>query len=733
MQKIISNKALAYETLLKKHRGLIQMGIKLPIRDVKALSLVYTPGVAASCLEIQKDNLNANKYTNKLNGMLIVTDSSAGNFKRPNWHDLAATPYLEGISALYKKVANIDCYPIIIDSKELRTGEELAETIHCIMPGFSAVEFYNVDENRMIEYRKASEMLSKDKGTTDTPFITVNSVNKQLTKTNVNINLIYAAALRVALDTQAYTNLNDLVNHLIEYTNSTNNTNNTNKTTNTENLTVHERMEILIAVAYEYIDSNKMITLTNMDYNINSEKLSKEYVLNKYDRFLTEGNNGWTTKFPKNYFSNKNTCDINSLLLHYRHKGIVSSELKVPFQSVHNMMNLANFENFEYITQKIIEDPSLAKELTCHGNLGAIVSNGTAVLGLGNIGALAGLPVMEGKSVLFKMYGGVDIIPMVINERDKLKLVNAVRRISPIFSIFNLEDIKAPDCFLIESLLNEMSDFPVFHDDQHGTGIVTLAGVMNAIKLTKKDISKCKIVMNGAGAAGLSVTELLLTWGSSNFIVCDTVGALYKGRVQNMNEFKERLALMTNQNSDKGTLKDVIKGADIFIGLSKPKMLNKEMVESMNKNPIIFALANPEPEIYPNEAKEAGAYIVATGRSDFPNQINNSLAFPGLFRAAIDIRARDINIRMKIAAARGIAELVKEEELTPNYIMPNAMDTRVPAIVAKSVAQECEELGLIRNKKMTPELVEENIESWFHEGELRNFEYMEDSDYEWKI
>lgn len=716
-----------YEHLMKKYVGLFGMGVKLPIRDIKALSLVYSPGVASSCLEIQPNIDNSYKYTNKLNSMLLVTDASAGNFKRDSWPDVAAVPYLEGISTIYKKLVNIDCYPLIIKQNEIKSGEELNDLINKIMPAYSAIEFYNMDPNLIKDFHKCREQTEKDiheknKSNPNTYlshfFASVSSVDKHLLqaiheekKIPVNINLIYSAALRVALDTQSYINLNELIEELKVFV--------AKELTDPSSTRVYSTVERLISYCYDYLEKKNCINYDISKYYVKEFTLDKEAILHKYERFITEGENGWVCDFPNDYVTTKYDLNTNSLLLHLRHKGVTCSRTKIPFQSVEEMLRLLHFDNFEKITKKIQVNPMIAKELTTHGNLGAIITNGTAILGLGNIGALAGLPVMEGKSILFKLFGGVDIVPFCIDETDPKKLVRYCELISPIFSIINLEDIKSPECFYVEPELDKKADFAVFHDDQHGTAIVSLAGLINSLKLLNKKIEDIKVVMNGAGAAGLSVAQLLITYGVKHFIVCDTKGAIYKDRKENMNEFKAKMAAITNQDQVKGKLVDVIKDADLFIGLSQGGELTKDMVRSMAKDPIIFALANPIPEIYPHEAFEAGAAIVATGRSDFPNQINNSMAFPGIFRAAVDINASTITMSMKIAAAEGIAHSIPDTLLRKERIVPNSMDTLVAMTVAKSVAKVAEKEGLIRKKDVTAETVMENIDAWFHEGELR--------------
>jgi len=328
-------------------------------------------------------------------------------------------------------------------------------------------------------------------------------------------------------------------------------------------------------------------------------------------------------------------------------------------------------------------------------NLVAVVTDGTAVLGLGDIGPEAAMPVMEGKCVLFKSFGNVDAFPICIRSKDVDTIVNTVKMIAGSFGGINLEDISAPRCFEIERRLKQECDIPIFHDDQHGTAVVTLAAMINALKICGKDIRDIEVVINGSGAAGIAVTRLLMSMGLKKVILCDTKGAIFKGR-EGLNPEKELMAETTNPGMKKGSLRDVIKGADVFIGLSGPGLVDEEMVRSMAKDPIIFAMANPVPEIMPERALSAGAKVVGTGRSDFPNQINNVLAFPGIFRGALDVRASDINDEMKIAAARAIAGLISDEELEPGYILPAPFDKRVGPAVAAAVADAARKTGVAR-------------------------------------
>lgn len=344
---------------------------------------------------------------------------------------------------------------------------------------------------------------------------------------------------------------------------------------------------------------------------------------------------------------------------------------------------------------EIQKDYNKSFELTRRWNLIGVITDGSAVLGLGNIGPEAGMPVMEGKCVLFKEFAGVDAFPICIRSNDVDEIVDTIYRISGSFGGINLEDIAAPRCFEIEKKLKEKCDIPVFHDDQHGTAIVVAAAMLNALKIAKKDISKIKCVINGAGAAGTAIGEHLLKLGVKNLVMCDKFGAIAKGMLE-LSDAHKALAEKTNPNLEQGTLVDVIKGADVFIGVSAPKMLTPQMVSTMAEKSIVFAMANPTPEIMPDEAKQGGAFIVGTGRSDFPNQINNVLAFPGIFRGALDVRASDINDEMKMAASYAIASLVADDELTPEYILPKAFDNRIATTVAKAVAQAAKDSGVAR-------------------------------------
>lgn len=384
-----------------------------------------------------------------------------------------------------------------------------------------------------------------------------------------------------------------------------------------------------------------------------------------------------------------------SLAFHYEKKGKLEVVSTVSVSSEKDL-SLAYTPGVAKPCLEIQKDVEKSYELTRRHNMCLVVTDGTAVLGLGDIGPEAGMPVMEGKCVLFKEFGDVDAFPLCIKSKDVDEIVRTIYLISGSFGGINLEDIAAPRCFEIEERLKELCDIPVFHDDQHGTAVITLAGLINALKVAGKKKEEVRIVVNGAGAAATSITKLLLNYGFPDITMCDWTGAIYEGRQAGMNPVKEEMAKVTNLKKQEGKLETVIKGADIFIGVSSPGVLTAEMVKTMAQNAVIFACANPTPEIFPEDAKAGGAAVVATGRSDFPNQINNVLAFPGIFRGAFDVRASKINEEMKMAAAKALAELITPEELHADYIIPAAFDRRVGGAVAKAVAQAARDTKVAR-------------------------------------
>ena len=384
-----------------------------------------------------------------------------------------------------------------------------------------------------------------------------------------------------------------------------------------------------------------------------------------------------------------------SLEKHAEWKGKIEVTVRAPVDSS-EALSLAYTPGVATPCLEIQKNPGKSYELTRRWNMVAVITDGTAVLGLGDIGPEASMPVMEGKCALFKAFGDVDAVPICIDSKNVDEIVETVRLISKSFGGVNLEDISAPRCFEIEKRLKACTDIPIFHDDQHGTAVITLAGLTNALKLVGKELGEVHIVLNGAGAAATAITRLLITAGASDVTLCDRGGAIWNGREEHMNPAKQEIAAITNPLRRKGTLAEVLKGADVFIGVSAPGVLTTEMVKTMNRDAIVFACANPTPEIFPDDAKAGGAAVVSTGRSDYPNQVNNVLCFPGIFRGALDVRASDINDAMKLAAAKALADLVSESELCADYILPKAFDPRVRDAVAAATAQAARESGVAR-------------------------------------
>ncbi len=450
---------------------------------------------------------------------------------------------------------------------------------------------------------------------------------------------------------------------------------------------------------------------------INKIDVSPENISERLFNFLYEG----TTENKDMKFKLLEHGDVykESVLLHKKHTGIIEVNNKVPikdrylFNVVYSPKNVSEACNIIYKNKELIYD------YTCKSNLVAVVSDGSAVLGLGNIGARAAMPVMEGKALLFKTFGGVEAFPICINTQEPDEIIRVVESISVNFGGINLEDISAPRCFYVENQLKKKLDIPVFHDDQHGTAVIVLAGLKNALKIVNKKIENVKIVVNGAGAGATAVSKLIIKAGAKNLIMCDTKGAIFQGRTLGMNAMKEEMSRITNPNKEKGSVHEVLKGADVFIGLSKGNLLVKDDIKKMNKDAIVFGLANPTPEILPDEAKAGGARIVATGRSDFPNQVNNCLAFPGIFRGALDVRAKEINDNMKLAAAYAISSLA-EKSLSPDYILPDGLNLKVPVKVASAVAKTAMETGVAR-LKINIEDIEMKLQEFLYEKGLLEY------------
>ena len=712
------------EEILKKNHGLFDIKIKVAIRDSEGLSLAYTPGVATPCLEIQKDLSRGYELTNKANSILVLTDSSKfGNPQdkkcfltkkdiKGKWNNNAPMIYLETFTFYYKYSTNIDAYPMILDLSLIKDAEILLDTINAVSLSFSGVELFGVCPKRLEEFKKLFENLEKKP---EYAFIDGNKkieIDEILAtkKTLLTSNSIFAAIWRVALDCHIFGDLEKILNYIIDEIKN-------DKIDLTKDEDYECDLTQIIEKATDFVFNEKLENHNYDKYNWRKLALNKDYIIKKINYFFTYGSKAWVEDMPKGYFMHKHSIPENSVLLHSRNRGVIEIGPKLRFNP-EKFKNLFKWEHLDAIAEIIVDEPNLVFDYTCKNNYGGIVTNGTAILGLGDIGALAGMPVMEGKSVLFKYFGGTNICPVCIQEKNVDKIISYVQRIAPSFAIINLEDIKGPDCFTIENKLIETVDCPIFHDDQHGTACVVLAGLINATKLRGSKPEEMKIVMNGAGAAGIAVSSLLIHYGYKNFIVCDTKGSIYKGRKEGMNPFKEKIAEITNKDCIQGKINDIIKGADVVIGLSGPNTISKEAVKLMNPKPIVFALANPTPEIFPDDAYEAGAYIVATGRSDFPNQINNSVVFPGLFRATIDTRAPKITMEMKIAAGEAIANLVSPKELRTDYIMPSALNVSTSVLVATDVAKLVIKKGLTKKRNINIDKLRENIHSFFIDEKL---------------
>jgi malate dehydrogenase (oxaloacetate-decarboxylating) len=437
-------------------------------------------------------------------------------------------------------------------------------------------------------------------------------------------------------------------------------------------------------------------------------------VADETERFLYEGH---FTVPPKS--ERPMTFQEESLELHRRYRGVVGVRAKVPVKD-RNILKLLYLPAGEAAASRLIaEDPLKAYDITCKSNLVAVVTDGSAVLGLGNIGARAALPVMEGKCVLFQTFGGVEAYPICVGTQEPEEFISVVKALAPSFGGINLEDIAAPRCFAIEQELSQTLDIPVFHDDQHGTAVVVLAALINALKVVGKQMSQVRVLVSGAGAAAIAVTRMLVAAGVRDIVLCDRIGAIHMDREEGMNPIKQEMAGVTNPRGVRGSIPEVLEGRDVFLGLSVPGLLSSEMVRSMAKESIVFAMANPDPEITPQEALKAGARVVATGRSDFPNQVNNCLGFPGIFRGALDVMATSINEAMKLAAAWALAEAVPEKELRPEFVIPDSMNLHVPPRVAAAVARAAMETGVAR-KTVDPEIILRRTHQYVLEGGVLN-------------
>jgi malate dehydrogenase (oxaloacetate-decarboxylating) len=824
-----------------KHRGLIGITPKLPIKDTATLSWVYTPGVAKPCLEIEKNHLASFDYTMRGNTIAIITDGSSV-YGLGDVGPYAALPMLEAKSVFHKNFAGIDGFPIAINTTDV---DEFVEIVRYLSPTFGGFHLEDISSPRcfaITERLKRAVSLpilhADQHGSATAVFAALLNalkiVDKKLENLSIVINGAGAAGIATAkmLKQVGVGDVKVLDRHGAIYYRRTQGLNyiksEVARMTNPEDkkgdlAEMIRGVDVFIGFSEAGVLTQDMIrsmakdaiifalalpepeisyqaakdagarvvatSLSNASNQLNSslvfpgvfrgaldvratdinhamlcaaahamadlvdgEHLSQDIILpepldyrvpakiasavaraamdtqvaqvpvlpesieEKVMNFVYEGSNAWVEDIPSEALAGKTNDEI-SLINHKRYHGVIETVSYVPIRDNYIYNCIYSQPEAAKPCEVIRDNPDMAYDMTLKNNLVAIVTDGSAVLGLGNIGPGAGLPVMEGKAVLFKTFGGVEAFPICLRTQEIDEIVETVKKIAPVFGGINLEDIAAPRCFEIEKRLTEELDIPVFHDDQHGTAVVVLAALFNAIKVADKKMSDLRIVVNGAGAAALSVSKLLLKAGVQDIIICDTTGVIYKGREKGMNPFKRDIAEITNLSDERGDLQSVVRGADMFLGLSVPGMLTQDMVRSMASDPIIFALANPIPEIMPDEAYAAGAKVMATGRSDFPNQVNNSLAFPGIFRGALDVRAREINDDMKIAAAVAIADLITPEQLHAGTIIPAALDFRVPPAVASSVAKAAVETGVAR-RPMDPTEVAKQLNHFISEGML---------------
>ena len=613
--------------------------------------------------------------TNKANSMFVMTDSSGfSDYDPSTWNQDQVIPYLEAKTLYYKCKADIDCYPLVLDHLTTKSAQDIYNILDNMSSAYIACELFKILPERLEDLKKLLAKKPIDLTIImDEQRHLISDKLRTLQCCEVSEKFVISAIMRALMDSRVYGIVpNDLQSYCLD--------------------DINKKFTVCDTAQYLKI----LIHLNQAAARYCADKFGRDEVESTTKRlkdFLVYGS---TYREFNSHIYIDNTNDDNALYLHQQFKGVVECKPTIQMLDPRHLDKVLSDENLAKVSRKIKNDPSSAEFLTCKKNFCAIITDGSAVLGFGNIGGLAGLPVMEGKSVLLKEFGNANVMPICFKEQDKHKVAEMVCQISPIFGAINLEDIAGPNCFYIENYCKENTSCPIFHDDQHGTAVVVLAALTNALKVINRNLNEVRIIINGSGAAGISICELLLKNGSKNIICVDSKGAIYRGREENMNDQKIKISNVTNQDDEKGSLDEVIKGSHVFIGVSVAGALKADMVYKMAQHPIIFALANPVPEIMPEEAKGAGAFIVATGRSDFPNQVNNSLAFPGIFRAILDIRATEVSLEMKIAAANAISNMVPANHLNPNRIMPDPLDYELPVLVATAVAKCAIEQGLIK-------------------------------------
>ena len=645
--------------------GLIGVSPRMPVQDNYALSIIYTPGVAEPCKEIADDEAASYTYTWRSNALAVVGP------------DEASLPRLEAAAAALKLLAGIDAVPLVVAASG---PGETASAVRLIAPTFGGAWLLGIegtDAERVIE-----ELTGLD--------IPVIPAPRDGDDCLADV-AAYPGLIRAILDLKVAV----LDERLVEEAAAE---------AGRAEFSFGSAVRVARAVAEKAVELG--LAANDAPTPDAVEARLAEYVEGGRLRPFRPVEDWLAAPSPKEAALRLHASLMGTLAMHPK----VAPRDPARFASILSSAGQAE--------AAIRACPEEAERLTAKANTVAVVTDGSAVLGLGDIGAAAALPVMLGKSVLFKTFGGCDAVPICIDTRDPAEIIGVVEAIAPSFAGVNLEDISAPRCFEIEDALKERLDCFVFHDDQHGTAVITLAGLLNAARLCGKTLDELTVTFNGAGAAGIAVSKLLLAAGVQDVILCDREGAIYKGRSKNMNPMKEHIAEFTNRDGVQGALADAIRGRNVFIGLSVAGAMTADMIQTMAEQPVIFAMANPVPEVMPDEARAAGAVAVATGRSDFPNQINNCLGFPGIFRGALDVRAKSINDEMKMAAARAIAGLVADDELRPEYFIPSAMDLRVPPAVAGAIAQAALATGEARIK-VNPGEVATCTKRFLYEGRLQ--------------
>lgn len=821
-------------SLRRQHQGLLSIALKTEVEDNEKLSVVYTPGVAKPCLEIQANPLSSFDITMRGNTVAVISDGSSV-YGLGEAGAKAAIPMLETKCVLHKSLAGVDAVPLAIDAPNI---DALVETIRQLEPtfggfhlsGMASPHCYVVEEK--LKRALSVPVLHGEHTTTVVVVAGILNALKLVGKRLPDAKIVVHGAgtsgiatarlllqmgvgeLRIAdehgrIRADRPIGMNWIKSELAQHTNPANLAGTLEDTLEGADVYIGYKdgsalnpdvigsmakdpivfalalpepeityeaakaagaavvatqeaswpNSVQVSMAYpgifrgaldvraKRINSEMLIAAAvGLAGMVGDEELSEEHILptsranlvaatvarsvaqaaiqsgvakvlaspqsieKKTNAYVANGSKAWMGKLPANYA--QLSTDEKAMALRHQMQGVIETSTHVPLNAQKTFNQVYSQTSAVKACKIIQQQPEAVYDLTCKGNMVAVITDGSAVLGLGNIGAGAGLPVMEGKGVLFKAFGAVDAFPICLQTQDVDELVESIKALTPLFGGINLEDIAAPRCFEIEERLINETDIAIFHDDQHGTAVVAVAAILNAAKAVGKPIDSLRIAVNGAGASALSVSKLLLQAGVKDIAICDTRGVIYKGRPNGMNPFKEKIADITNLSGVRGELPDVIKNADIFIGLSVPGAVTQDMVRSMAPDPIILAMANPKPEIMPDEALAAGAKIMATGRSDFPNQVNNCLAFPGIFRGALDVRASRITDTMKLEAARAIASVITEDELQQGKIIPSVFDLTVPPLVAKAVAQAALNEGVARHAVKTPATIAEDLAAY---------------------